>query len=83
LLCCSEIDDAVLAKMIKIQDIESGQRLWKCAECNYSKRLKGDVFKHVERKHINLTVACDICGLSYNSRQELKTHIKFKHPHVN
>ena len=83
LLCCSEIDDAVLAKMIKIRDIISGQRFWKCADCDYSKRLKGDVFKHVERKHINITVACNMCELSYNSRQELKTHIKSKHPIVN
>ena len=83
MLCCSEIDDAVLAKMIKIRDIITGQRLWKCSECDYSKRLKGDVFKHVERKHINITVACDMCALSYNSRQELKTHIKSKHPVVN
>ena len=77
-----EVDAVILSKMVKIQDT-MGQRLWKCAECDYAKKLKGDVFKHVERKHVELTVTCDICSLSYCSRQELKTHIKIKHPFVN
>jgi len=77
-----EVDDIIMSKMSKIQDA-MGQRLWQCNECDYAKKLKGDVFKHVERKHVDITVTCNVCSLAYSSRQELKTHIKLKHPFVN
>ena len=67
--------------MSKLQDVR-GQRLWKCLECDYVKKLKGDVFKHIERKHIDINVPCEFCPLSYCSRQELKTHMKMKHSYV-
>ena len=74
-----DIDALVLSKMVAVQD-NQGLKYWSCNDCNYMKRSKGDVFKHVERKHVDLEVHCVYCHLVYKSRPELLTHVKAKHP---
>ena len=65
--------------MVAVQD-DHGHKFWSCTDCDYMKRSKGDVFKHVERKHVELEVHCNYCHLVYKSRPELLTHVKAKHP---
>ena len=74
-----DIDALVLSKMVAVQD-NQGLKYWSCNDCDYMKRSKGDVFKHVERKHVDLEVHCVYCHLVYKSRPELLTHVKAKHP---
>ena len=67
-----------MLKMASVQDY-SGHKFWKCIDCDYKKQSKADVFKHVERRHIDLQVSCTLCASVCGSRQELKAHMKLKH----
>ena len=52
------------------------ENIWRCVECGYSSRLKSDVSKHVEAKHIETAAfTCDFCSKLYPSRNSLKSHI--------
>ena len=73
-----EIDDLIMSKMGPVQDIH-GHRFWQCHDCEYKKPSKADVFKHVERRHVELQVSCTMCSTVCGSRQELKAHTKSKH----
>ena len=73
-----EIDDLIMSKMGPVQDF-NGHRFWQCHDCDYKKPSKADVFKHVERRHVELQVSCTLCSTVCGSRQELKAHIKSKH----
>ena len=74
----AEADDLIQSKMSVIQDYH-GHKFWQCSECDYRKKSKADVFKHVERRHVEIQVSCHLCSQVYGSRFELKTHMKFKH----
>jgi len=73
-----EADDLIQSKMSVIQDYH-GHKFWQCSECDYRKKSKADVFKHVERRHVEIQVSCHLCSQVYGSRFELKAHMKFKH----
>ena len=72
-----ELDELILSKMDYYQDT-NGHKIWQCKECHYN-QSKSKVFKHIERKHVELQVNCLNCNLVYSSREELKAHMKAKH----
>lgn len=57
----------------------AGKNFYVCSVCNYSQKLRKDVAKHVERRHMNLSIPCPYCATSLSSRTELRTHVKTKH----
>jgi len=62
----------------------AGKTFYGCNVCNYSQKLRKDVAKHVERRHMNLSIPCPyLCGNTFCSRTELRTHIKSKHEALN
>ena len=58
---------------------ERGMKLWQCIDCGYARERKSDVTKHVERRHIEMQVSCDLCHAIFSSRTSLKDHVKYKH----
>ena len=70
-----EIENLVSGKILLTND-EAGRKQWVCVECNYHQKLKNDVVKHVERRHLNLKLACSMCQHVTNSRSDLKTHMR-------
>ena len=58
---------------------ERGMKLWQCSDCGYARERKSDVTKHVERRHIEMHVTCELCDAIFTSRQALKDHAKYKH----
>ena len=78
-----DIEEIVNAKIWMDKD-EAGKTFYVCTECNYSQKLRKDVAKHVERRHLNLSIPCPyLCGNTFSSRTELRTHIKSKHETLN
>ena len=71
----AEIGNLLAGKFYDDVD-EFGVKIWHCVDCRYSKRLKSDVVKHVERRHLNIKFLCNVCSLSFNSRTDLKTHMR-------
>ena len=72
------LDNLILSKMSQTQDT-SGMKLWQCEECGYARERKSDVFKHVERRHIDVQVSCQYCDAVFTNRLSLKEHLKFRH----
>ena len=68
------VERLLLDKIMTILD-NSGKRLWACTVCDYTRKLKNDVVKHVERRHLDLKLNCIICQSSFNSRNDLKLHM--------
>ena len=73
-----DLDNIIKEKMSQAVD-ERGMKLWQCNDCGYARERKSDVTKHVERRHIEMQVACDLCNAIFSSRQSLKEHAKYKH----
>ena len=74
-----DIEELVNARIWVEKDAE-GKTFYGCSVCNYSQKLRKDVAKHVERRHMNLCIPCPyLCGNTFGSRTELRTHIKAKH----
>jgi len=57
----------------------AGRTFYICTLCSYSQKLRKDVAKHVERRHMNLSIPCPLCATTCSSRTELRTHVKSKH----
>lgn len=61
---------------------ELGQKIWNCADCGYKQKLRKDVQKHIERRHLEIHLPCPVCQSTLSSRIELRTHIRQKHPGI-
>merc|ERR1712098_411165 len=55
---------------------------WNCTQCGYSSIVKTDVINHIEAKHIESSVNCDLCGITTKTRKALKMH-KSRHHRFN
>lgn len=64
--------------MKRLKD-ESNLSYWSCAECEYSSKKSSDVFKHVERVHLDLNYICPLCLVNCKSKTDLRTHCKKVH----
>ena len=51
---------------------------WCCSQCDYGNGNRGDVANHIEARHVDSSVNCDICGIETKTRKSLKVH-KFRH----
>ena len=71
-----EIENLVSGKIQLTDLVESGRRIWVCVECNYHQKLKSDVVKHIERRHLNLKLSCSMCPHTTNSRSDLRSHMR-------
>ncbi len=60
-------------------NLQTGTKIWNCTDCGYKQKLRKDVLKHIERRHLNISLPCDICPAFLSSRVELRTHIRMKH----
>ena len=58
---------------------EAGQRLWQCAEYQYTRHKKDHVTKHVEQKHSGLQFVCEYCQAVFHRRDTFRDHVKKKH----
>ena len=58
---------------------ESG---WTCSVCSKQSKLKSDISRHVESKHIldHPGYECSYCGRIIKSKDAFKRHISTKHP---
>merc|ERR1719273_1255136 len=72
-----ELDEIVASKLTQI--LVDGKKLWQCSDCDYVRERKSDLTKHIERRHSDLGVSCEICSSVHSSRQDLKVHMKNVH----
>lgn len=56
-----------------------GIEQFKCLKCGYTRR-RTDVQKHINKKHLEKTLMCNICKSILNSGSDLLEHMKLKHP---
>ena len=56
-----------------------GGKVWHCDDCGYVRERKSDIVRHIERKHIDMQVACEYCETLFANRYALKNHLKSKH----
>ena len=70
----AEVEGLLMDKIMPIMD-DNGKRMWACNVCTYTRKLKNDVVKHVERRHLDLQLICSICNSSFKSRNDLKLHV--------
>ena len=73
-----ELEEMVNDKIWKDTD-GTGKTFYVCSVCSYHQKLRKDVAKHIERKHMNLSLPCPYCAATLASRIELRTHVKTKH----
>ena len=68
-----EAEADVNAMMLLGSNIK-GQKFWFCSVCNFSKKEKHLVFRHVDKMHYEFGVDCDVCGKIYSSIDGLLEH---------
>jgi len=71
--------DNLLHDKIEARADENGKRYWVCMLCNYSQKSKKDTVKHIERRHLEISLTCSICSCAVKSRQDLKRHMRQFH----
>jgi len=73
-----DLEYLIQSKMVKIPGETS--LIWQCVDCEYSSKLKHNVFEHVESKHIQHDgYLCTICNKTCPSQSALRMHNKRKH----
>ena len=73
-----QIESEALKKMIPTTD-QTGLKMWQCAECDYCVKNSNDLRKHVERKHLQCHVSCEVCFQVFNCRYRLQQHNRKAH----
>jgi len=58
---------------------EAGNKVWQCSVCEFARRKKSVVVNHVEYKHLDSKVICEVCQLTFSHLQSLKKHIRTQH----
>ena len=72
------IESEAMKKMIPMTN-ELGLKMWQCSECDYRVKNSNDLRKHVERKHLECRVTCDVCFQVFNCRYRLQQHHRSAH----
>jgi len=72
------LHQVVKYKMLEAKD-EMGKKMWQCSDCSYNNRKTTNMYKHIERKHMNITLYCDLCNLQFRSRDDLQSHKRYTH----
>ena len=55
---------------------------FKCSDCNYKSKFKGNLSKHQILKHGPTNTTCTLCEFSSDERSEMKEHIVKIHPEL-
>ena len=63
----SESDALVRSKIIKL---DNG---WKCEDCAFYGAIN-EVYKHIEKFHVQVSFTCNLCGKVGTSRNSLLVH---------
>ena len=73
-----EIDHVVKEKMIQSTD-ENGLKMWTCSCCGYVSKKTTNMYKHIERKHLFLSLKCDFCQKEFSNRNDFNVHTRTFH----
>jgi uncharacterized C2H2 Zn-finger protein len=60
-------------KMIETMD-SAGKKSWSCVDCGYTSNKTTNMYKHIERKHLNVSLVCEFCQKVFKSRDDLNVH---------
>ena len=71
--------DLLIERKLRPNVDQDGKKIWICLECNYQQKLRKDVAKHIERRHLNLSLSCNYCDVSMTSRISLRDHLRLCH----
>jgi len=73
-----DLEILINSKMTKVPGESSN--VWQCIDCEYSSKLKHNVFEHIESKHIQHEgYYCYLCNKSCPSQSAFRMHNKRKH----
>ena len=71
--------ESIASLMSKDVD-ENGFTVWRCLDCGHTSKLKSDLSKHVEAKHIKSAgFYCGYCSKFCPSRNALQSHVSRQH----
>jgi len=73
-----DFNELVALKLRERRD-SGGRKNWFCTDCGFSRTGKWDVSRHIEQKHMGLSIQCTFCPATYTRRDKLKSHLKHKH----
>ena len=70
------IEDHISSMMFQTET-----KSWVCSECGKGSKLKTDITRHVEAKHVlnHPGYRCDYCGTYVKTRNALRLHISSRH----
>ena len=75
----AEIDKTVADMMEPSSDPETGKRVWKCKQCDYTNKLRFTVKAHVETHISGQSHQCPNCDRVCPTRNALRVHILRNH----
>ena len=58
---------------------EAGRKGWRCRTCGFERSGRWDVARHIEQKHLELSMSCNFCDAVFSRRDKLKSNMKNKH----
>jgi len=64
--------------MIQLKTIRVGKD-YRCTDCEYETKMKCNLEKHIEAKHISPGVACQFCNKTCPTRHALRMHLSRNH----
>merc|ERR1711973_914486 len=56
----NKVDELLLQYLVESWDFE-GKKQWTCSQCQYCRKDRSQVSRHIEQKHLNLSIACELC----------------------
>ena len=69
----AEATDDINAMMLRSLN-DSGNQFWFCGVCNFNHKEKGKIFNHIDSKHYEYGLNCEICGKSCSTFRALYVH---------
>jgi len=64
--------------MIQLKTVRVGKD-YRCTDCEYETKMKCNLEKHIEAKHISPGVACQFCNKTCPTRHALRMHLSRNH----
>jgi len=77
-LCLGFAQSQASGKIYEALD-EAGNKVWQCSVCEFTRRKTSVVVNHIENKHLDSKVICEVCQITFSHFQSLKKHIKTQH----
>ena len=69
----TEASDDINAMMLSSLN-DGGNKFWFCGVCNFKHKNKEKIFSHVDSKHYEYGLNCEICGKSCSTFRALYVH---------